>query len=346
MGVKIDSAPASSASADIGNVDGPASATDNAVSRFDGTTGKLIQNSGVIISDANLLTTTNLIVSGTTATTVPYLNASKQLTSSAVTPTELGYVSGVTSAIQTQLAAKVAGPGTVTDNAIVRFDGTDGVTVQNSTATISDAGSLTSTQFVAGGTIAWTSTYLGIGGNHRFFINSTGDNTKGMFEFTEAGALGITFYSCLLRLISPTADLPGLVIKGAASQTANLKEVRNSSNTLLNYIASDGRIQADAGAGFKRTTTATSYTALLTDYFVGVTSNTSARTITLPAASTLKAGQVLIIKDEAGTANSANNITIARAGADTIDGATSIAITADYGCCRMYSNGSNAYFTF
>lgn len=35
-----------------GDVDGPASATDNAVTRFDGTTGKLIQNSPVTISDA------------------------------------------------------------------------------------------------------------------------------------------------------------------------------------------------------------------------------------------------------------------------------------------------------
>ena len=35
-----------------GNVDGPASATDNAVARFDGTTGKLIQNSVVTIADS------------------------------------------------------------------------------------------------------------------------------------------------------------------------------------------------------------------------------------------------------------------------------------------------------
>ena len=38
-----------------------------------------------------------------TATTVPYLDATKKLISSAVTPTELGYVSGVTSAIQTSI---------------------------------------------------------------------------------------------------------------------------------------------------------------------------------------------------------------------------------------------------
>lgn len=44
-----------------------------------------------------------------TATTVPYLDSSKRLKSSAVTPTELGYLSGVTSAIQTQLNALQTG---------------------------------------------------------------------------------------------------------------------------------------------------------------------------------------------------------------------------------------------
>jgi hypothetical protein len=36
-----------------GDVDGPSSATDNAIARFDGTTGKLIQNSAVTIDDSN-----------------------------------------------------------------------------------------------------------------------------------------------------------------------------------------------------------------------------------------------------------------------------------------------------
>lgn len=45
-------------------------------------------------------------ISNLTASTVPYSDASKNLVSSTVTPTELGYVSGVTSAIQTQLNTK------------------------------------------------------------------------------------------------------------------------------------------------------------------------------------------------------------------------------------------------
>lgn len=51
-------------------------------------------------------TVANLIDSGLTVDTVPYANGSKQLTSSVVSSTELGYLSGVTSAIQTQLNNK------------------------------------------------------------------------------------------------------------------------------------------------------------------------------------------------------------------------------------------------
>jgi hypothetical protein len=56
----------------LGDVVGPASATDNAVARFNLTTGKLIQNSAVIIDDSNnvtgvnTLTATNLIVNDDT----------------------------------------------------------------------------------------------------------------------------------------------------------------------------------------------------------------------------------------------------------------------------------------
>ena len=39
-----------------GDVTGPASSTDNALARFDGTTGKLLQNSVAILDDAGVLT--------------------------------------------------------------------------------------------------------------------------------------------------------------------------------------------------------------------------------------------------------------------------------------------------
>lgn len=56
-----------------------------------------------LVEASNNTSYVNMIFNAQTASTVPYLNASKELVSSAVTPTELGYVSGVTSAIQTQI---------------------------------------------------------------------------------------------------------------------------------------------------------------------------------------------------------------------------------------------------
>lgn len=73
---------------------------------------RIIPNTGAVLDAAQTWsatqTFTNGIFSSQTATTVPYLDASKQLTSSSVTPTELGYVSGVTSAIQTQFSGKAS----------------------------------------------------------------------------------------------------------------------------------------------------------------------------------------------------------------------------------------------
>ena len=69
------------------------------------------------MSEAGKATFNNdVIVSGLTASRALTTNGSKQLTSSAVTDTELGYLDGVSSAIQTQLDAKAA--TTYVDNAV------------------------------------------------------------------------------------------------------------------------------------------------------------------------------------------------------------------------------------
>jgi hypothetical protein len=49
----------------------------------------------------------------------------------------------VSTAAQTALDTKVTGPASATDNALTRFDGTTGKVVQNSTATLTDSGTLT-----------------------------------------------------------------------------------------------------------------------------------------------------------------------------------------------------------
>jgi hypothetical protein len=77
---------------------GPSSATDNAVARFDATTGKLIQNSVVIIDDSGNVTGSNLAVGIASATDNRVVRfdgtGGKQLQQSAVTIDDSGNITG------------------------------------------------------------------------------------------------------------------------------------------------------------------------------------------------------------------------------------------------------------
>lgn len=66
-------------------------------------------------SFTNLTVANTVTISGQNATTVPYLDASKHLVSSVVTPTELGFLSGASSSIQTQLNGKLIASNNLSD---------------------------------------------------------------------------------------------------------------------------------------------------------------------------------------------------------------------------------------
>lgn len=76
-------------------------------------------------------------------------------------------------------------------------------------------------------------------------------------------------------------------------------------------------------------------------YITGVTSVSSARTITLPAASAMGAGRMLVIKDETGAASSTNYIRIQGSGGQTIDGDAYYDIVVPYESVMIYTNGTN-----
>lgn len=69
---------------------------------------------------------------------------------------------------------------------------------------------------------------------------------------------------------------------------------------------------------------------------------TSAVTITLPAANAVSDGRFYEIHDATGSASS-NNVTINRAGSDTIDGGTQFKISQNYGSIRLTSDGSSKW---
>lgn len=120
--------------------------TDNAVVRFNGTGGNH-QNSGVTIDDSN-----NLLIPSLTASEIVITDASKNLVSAAVATypslTELSYVKGVTSAIQTQFTAKA---GTALSNL---------ASVAINTTLVSDTDN---TDALGTTAIAWSDLFLGSG---------------------------------------------------------------------------------------------------------------------------------------------------------------------------------------
>lgn len=86
-------------------------------------------------------------------------------------------------------------------------------------------------------------------------------------------------------------------------------------------------------------TTTTPYT-LAVEYGLLVDATAGAKVVNLPAASSCKGRQYLIKK----TDNSANTVTVTRAGSDTIEGSNTAALTAQYDYVKLISDGVATWF--
>lgn len=131
-----------------GDVVGPASAVDNQVTRFDGTTGKLVQASGVTINDSGVLVAAGLGATPLDAAQLTGAVADARLSAN-VLKASGGYPGGTTNFLRADgtFAAPpsggggsgdVVGPASAVDNSIVRFDATTGKLVQGSGVSIGD----------------------------------------------------------------------------------------------------------------------------------------------------------------------------------------------------------------
>lgn len=134
-----------------GDVLGPASATNNNIAVYDGTTGKLLKDGGAAIS--SLATTASL---------------SSYLTTAAAASTYQPIGS----------YGNASGPASSTDNAVARFDGTTGKLIQGSPMTVSDDGQVSIGQIVGTLTLGPFSNIVGTGYQPGYAAVSVGGTQK------------------------------------------------------------------------------------------------------------------------------------------------------------------------
>jgi hypothetical protein len=112
-------------------------------------------------------------------------------------------------------------------------------------------------------------------------------------------------------------------------------------------VAAALAIDANGAGGFstaKRTAVANANVIVnAATRILAYTSISTARNVTLCAASAFPPGVVLSVVDESGSCSASNTITINRAGSDTIDGATSAVLSSAYGSISLISDGASKW---
>ena len=170
---------------------------------------------------------------------------------------------------QANAGGDVVGPGSSTDDALAKFDSTTGKIIQNSTATLSDAGTLTATAFAG----ALTGNVTG---------NVTGDVT-GNVSGTAATVTGatqsnITALGTIASLVATTADINGGTFDGIVGGTTPAAGTFTTATATTSVT--DGQLQfLDNAVG--------EYVALQ------ASGTTTTYTVTLPAAAATSNGQAL-----------------------------------------------------
>jgi hypothetical protein len=170
-------------------------------------------------------------------------------------------------------------------------------------------------------------------------MNISSNLTFNNFYATSVGSLRLTNQSATL---STPSD-----VRAVYSVNGDLY-YNNSAGAAIQITSGGSVIAASDGIArsFSRTAVSsnTIISAAATVSYYDVDTTTSV-TFTLPAANAVSAGRFYEFKDTTGQA-ATNNIVINRAGADTIDGATSFTISSNYGQTRLTSDGVSKWAVF
>lgn len=275
--------PPEAASGGLGDVVGPASATDEAIARYDGTTGKLIQNSGVTIDNSN-------VVSGITQLNVDNIRVDGNTISSTDTngnivldPNGTGVVAvdnlsltGNTIAstdVNGNIVLDPNGTGAVVTD-IIQTSGSSGVIIKNSSGTqVADFGPANTTNSSFSGNVQLNANSLLLTGS----VAASGSrSTKGWFTDLDVTNTITGSISGNAATVTTNANLTGDVTSvGNATSIAAGVIVNNDVNASAAIAVSKlaaltvSRAVVTDGSGF---ISASNVTSTEIGYLNGVTS--------------------------------------------------------------------------
>lgn len=293
-----------------------------------------------------------------TVSTVPYLNASGYLTSSAVTPTELGYLSGVTSAIQTQINSVSSGGSAALAAHEADTTAIHGITDTTLLATLAGTQTLTNKSIDADSNTITNIENADIKAAAAISLNKLATTTVSRALVSDGSGFispATTTSTQIGYLSTTTSDvqtqIDGKFSKSTLTTKGDLAVATGASTIVREPVGADNTVLiADSAqtsgikwgsvAGLSNlsvTSKVAAYTATTGDDVVLADSSAGAYTVGLYTA-VGNSGKTIRIKK---TDTSVNLVTVDPNSTETIDGSTTLKLSTQYESITLVSNGTN-----
>lgn len=333
-----------------GDVVGPGSSTDNAIVRFDGITGKLIQNSVNIIDDSGKFT-----IDQTDTTFTPAVNTGGTMQINNVTLTDdvtagsgTATAANFVSFLQPTLAATNSSV-TTTDAATLYIENSP-VAGTNQTITNPWALWIDNGNVRVDGNIQHAALFSGASIDITGTCAAVTHKTKGVTNPIEINGNDIINLETITFRETGGDTTETTTISAPATITANytmfLPGTQGTADTVLSNDGSGNTSWSNPSTiySFTDVNTAT-YNILVTDHYIGVSySTTGTSTLTLPLIAT--SGKVVYEIIDTGGMAGTNNITVDTTGGDTISGDSNIIISENYNAVSLTNDNSSSWYIF